>query len=261
MPHQFRCQRPPERGGGRIRRRASPIPCLSRDAQGEPLAGDGLEPSWRFDLTDAQEPPGVEECGAQLRVCSPGNTALIAGRLMARAHHSPVHARKSPAIPRRKSVDSALLGGRPLPLPLCRRPLFLCGETPSVRAPGRFGRTAAGRFGSEALCHEVGELGQCDLTVAQLGAPLRGGHRDHPGDETSSEARDQQQPLALRKRRRAADVPREFNAAVRGVDVLTAGPGRTREPPAEFRRGNRERGRHLQIHTSSVAHYGREQIP
>jgi hypothetical protein len=43
--------------------------------------------------------------------------------------------------------------------------------------------------------------------------------------------------------------------------VLTAGPGGTREPPAEFRRGNCERGRYLQIHTSSVAHYGREDIP
>ncbi|MDP9984096.1 hypothetical protein J2W14_003519 [Pseudarthrobacter oxydans] len=43
--------------------------------------------------------------------------------------------------------------------------------------------------------------------------------------------------------------------------MLTAGTGGPREPPAEFRRRNRERGRHLQIHTTSVAHYGREQIP
>ena len=49
------------------------------------------------------------------------------------------------------------------------------------------------------------------------------------------------------------DVPREFDAAVRSVDVLTAWPGRTQEPSAEFRRGNLERGGHLQIHATSAA--------
>lgn len=126
---------------------------------------------------------------------------------------------------------TVLFGGRPLSLPFRCRPLFLCGEAPTVRTPCGFGRPTGSSFGSQTLCHEVGELGQCDLAIAQLRAPLGGGNGDHPSDKTASETRDQHQPLAVRKRRRVADVPREFDAAVRGVDVLTAWPGRTREPP------------------------------
>lgn len=100
-----------------------------------------------------------------------------------------------------RTTTAALLGGRSLSLPLRRRPLFFCGEAPTVRAPGGLGRPASGWFGSETLCHETGELGQGDLAIAQLRAPLCGGHGDHPGDETSSETRDQQQPLVIRKRR------------------------------------------------------------
>lgn len=154
-----------------------------------------------------------------------------------------------------------LLGKRTLSLLFRRRPLFLCDSVPTPGAPGRFGRPAAGSFRSKTLEDEVGELGQGDLPIAQLGAPLGGGHSDHPGDETSSESRDQHQPLVIRKRRGVHDIPREFDAAVRGVDVLTARPGRTGEPPTKFRRRNRKRGRHLKIHPTSVARYGQDQSP
>lgn len=110
---------------------------------------------------------------------------------------------------RLKIVDwTVLLGGRPLSLPFRRRPLFLCGEAPLVRAPGGFGRPAASSFGSKTLGHEVGEPGQGGLAIQQLRAPLGGCHGDDPVDETSSETREQHQPLAIRKRRRVADVPR-----------------------------------------------------
>lgn len=118
----------------------------------------------------------------------------------------------------------ALLGGRPSSLLFRRRALFLCGAVPTVRAPGRFGRPAAGSLGSKALCHELGELCQGDLAVAQLGAPLGGGYGDHTGVESVAKPRDQHEALVIRKRGRVGNVPRELDAAVRGVDVLAAWP-------------------------------------
>lgn len=168
---------------------------------------------------------------------------------------------RSRCLAARNCRREVLLGRRPFSLPFRLCPLFLCGEAPTVRAVGGFGRPAASSFRSKTFCHEVGELGQGDLAIAQLRAPLGGGHGDHPSDQTSSQTRDQHQPLAIRERHGVGDIPREFDAAVRGVDVLTAWPGRTREAPAEFRRGNRERGRHLKIHATSVARHGRDQSP
>lgn len=118
-----------------------------------------------------------------------------------------------------------LLGGRSLSLPFRGRPLFLGGEAPAVGAAGRFGCSAAGSFRRKTFCQEVCELGECNLAVAQLGAPLGGGHGDHPGGDSSAETREQHQPLAVVKGGGLLNVPGELNAAVRGVDVLPAWPG------------------------------------
>ncbi|MCU1552835.1 MAG: hypothetical protein JWM13_321 [Arthrobacter sp.] len=96
-----------------------------------------------------------------------------------------------------RAAGTALLGGRPLSLPFGRRPLFLCGEASTVRAPGGFGRPAGRSFGRKALCRDVGELGQGDLAISQLRALLGGGHSDDPGDKTSSETPDEHLPLVL----------------------------------------------------------------
>ena len=146
-----------------------------------------------------------------------------------------------------------LLGGWPPPLLLRCRPPFLSRKPATVRAAGGFSRPAARHFRSKAPCHKVGEFGQGDLAIAQLGAVLRRRNSKRSGDETRSEPPDQNRPLAARKYSGVPDVPGELHAAVRGVDVLTARPGRTRKPPLEFSRGNRELGRHLQIHATSVA--------
>ncbi len=152
----------------------------------------------------------------------------------------------------------ALLEGRPPSLLFCRRTLFFCGKAPTIGTACGSGRPAGSSFGGKGACQDVGKFGQGDLPVAQLGPLLGGGYRDYPGDEPPCEPRDQYHALVVRKRRRVLDVPREFDAAVRGVDVLAARAGRAGEPPAEFRRGNCERGRHLQIHATSVAQAGRD---
>ena len=154
-----------------------------------------------------------------------------------------------------RTGPAALLRRRPPSLAFCRCPLFLCGEAAAVRAPRGFGRPAGSSFRGKAGSHELGQLRQRDLAIAQLGPLLRCGHGHHPADEApSSEPFEQQHALVVRERCRGGDVPGEFNAAVRSVDVLASRPGGTREPPAEFGRGNRERGRHLKVHATSVAH-------
>lgn len=154
-------------------------------------------------------------------------------------------------------TGSGLVCGGPLPLLFRRRALFLCGQTPPIRCPGGFGCPPGNRLGGKAFRYEVGKLGQCDFTIAQLGALLGSGHGDHAVDKASLKAREQHQPLSVRKRSRRGDVPREFYAAIGGIDVLTPRPGGTREPPTEFRGGNRERRQHLKIHGTSVAQPGR----
>ena len=59
-----------------------------------------------------------------------------------------------------------LFRGWPLSLPFRGRPLFLCGEAPTVGAAGGFGRPAGGSFGGKTLGQEVGGLGEGDLTIA-----------------------------------------------------------------------------------------------
>jgi len=131
-----------------------------------------------------------------------------------------------PAARGRKIIAerTVLLGGRSLSLPFRGRPLFLCGEAPAVGAAGGFGCSAAGGFGCKTLCQQVCELGEGNLAVAQLRAPLGGGNADHPGGYSSVETREQHQPLAVGKGRGVPNVPRELDAAVRGVDVLSSWP-------------------------------------
>ena len=117
-----------------------------------------------------------------------------------------------------------LLGGRSLSLPFRGRSLFLCGEAPAVGAAGGFSRPAAGGFRRKPLCQQVCELGEGNLAVAQLRAPLGGGNADHPGGYSSVETREQHQPLAVGKGRGVPNVPGELDAAVRGVDVLPSRP-------------------------------------
>ena len=67
--------------------------------------------------------------------------------------------------------------------------------------PGGFGGPAARTFRRKAGPHKVGQLGQRNLTVAQLGTLLRSGHGDDPGDQTWFETCQEHQPLAFRERR------------------------------------------------------------
>ena len=68
------------------------------------------------------------------------------------------------------------LGGGPLPLPLRRRPPFLCGETSPVRPSGGLGRSTAGGIGGKTRADEIGKFAHGDLAIAKLGALLRCGH-------------------------------------------------------------------------------------
>lgn len=82
-----------------------------------------------------------------------------------------------------------------------------------------------GSLGSKTLADKFGEFGQSDLSIAELGAARGGSHREQPADKALLQARKQELPLAVRKRRRLCHIPEEFDTAVGSVHVLAAWTG------------------------------------
>ena len=160
-------------------------------------------------------------------------------------------------LPLQSENREDLIVGRALSLPFRFRPLPLGRESPAIRTAGGPGRAAERRLRGQAGADEVGELAQGDLAIAQLGPLLGRSHGDHPSDEFGAKPGEEKRALAVGEHCGVGHVPEELDPAVRRVDVLTTRPGRTGEPPPEFRRGNDERRRHLQIHAPSVARCGR----
>ncbi|MCU1542494.1 MAG: hypothetical protein JWM50_359 [Microbacteriaceae bacterium] len=151
-------------------------------------------------------------------------------------------------------VHSSLSVARGPPSPLLRGGMqLLRREVSPSRAARRSGRPAEGRGRGERGAHQVGETVEGGLAITQLGSLLRDGHRDGARNGTPTEPGEDEGSLLIAERGRLDHAPCELHAAVGGVDVLSARPGRARELPPQLRGGENEAGRHLEIHEARVA--------
>jgi hypothetical protein len=149
------------------------------------------------------------------------------------------------------------VAGRPLALLLGRGALRLGREAAALRALRGTSRSPWGGIGRERICHDLAERVERGHPVPQLRPLLRDRDRDGPRDQAPTEPREDPRPLLIGEHQRLGRAPRELHPAVRRVDVLPAGPGRPREPPAQLGRGDGQRGADLEIHAARVARRAR----
>jgi hypothetical protein len=157
-------------------------------------------------------------------------------------------ARPQSAFPRETSVLCPRETSVPVP---ARRPSFfdraavlLRGQSSLDRPTSGSGRPPRPRRWCESLAHGLGQTVPRCRPVPQLRAVLRRHDDEGTVHQRSAQPRHESFPQCLRQRidrGRGSGLPQELDTAVCGVDPLTAGSRRPREPPRELTRGDAQR--------------------
>lgn len=122
-----------------------------------------------------------------------------------------------------------------------RAAVLLRGQSSLDRPTSGSGRPPRPRRWCESLAHGLGQTVPRCRPVPQLRAVLRRHDDEGTVHQRSAQPRHESFPQCLRQRidrGRGSGLPQELDTAVCGVDPLTAGSRRPREPPRELARGD-----------------------